>query len=335
MRASIGRGFTIIELLVVIAIIVIVVAIVVPALGAAREVARATTTKSLLNDLQGAFGQFMQDHTGDMPGYFSATEMGDAGNNAATGGEGFTSLENAMLDLTGDAQFVASGGIDVGPGRQVMIDPALIGSGDGVYFPPSDANFVKQNSTGQKVAANNFHLEVPDLVDAFGNPILLWASDPAAPERPGDASDFATQDADPDSPARYYWASNSAFLAATSLGKEGNDQTMLSLIGAGKAGLADSLGGLLGSAASPTPVNYTPTDVLPARGRGTFVFHSAGADGVFVSQKDNGAKVLPGAQLRYSSNFFGVGGTRLMDASNSPTTIDQMERFDDVLVSGQ
>ena len=173
------RAFTLIELLVVIAIIALVIAIVLPALGGARNAAKNTATTALVNDLVTAVAQYEQDEQ-RLPGFYGVREMGDAANT----GEGFTTMENIMLDLAGGYAAAASGTtIAVGalPAGRVDIDVSLIGSsasfdGQDAYFNPPEKFYTAGN--GQQGLPD--HDRLPDLVDAFGNPVLAWARDPLA-----------------------------------------------------------------------------------------------------------------------------------------------------------
>lgn len=321
------RGFTLIELLVVIAIIVVVISIIVPAVGGARRVARSTSSKALMSQVSTSIQTFRNDNDGRMPGYYTPAELGSAANTAL----GLTAMENAMLELAapnaiekGDNQTA----IDLG-GNVVNVDFNLIGVGAGVYFTPTADNFVAQVD-GQQVGAIDQGL--PDLVDAFGHPILLWAEDPAAPRTPSDLADFAAVESN--NRSRFYWNTNAAFLSTTQLGKSGRDQTTLSLIGSGASDLPEAMAAVLGDPGSPTPVDYTAATVLPGSPRGSYVIQSAGADGVYLGNRDKGARVLPGGELRYQYNFFDGTG-RITGASGQLTTIDVLSEFDDTFVSGK
>jgi hypothetical protein len=185
--------------------------------------------------------------------------------------------------------------------------------------------------------------QFPDLVDAFGNPILAWVEDPGAPRTPLEEADFAKDDARSNSKqrARYYHASNFGWLTSTSLGKGGMDQTLDTsskkfgslLFDENTAELA--LTAVLGSASFPTPINYTANNVLPSASRGAFVVHSAGADGVYFGVRDSGARALgvdgDTQDLEYKFNFYTGNDVRLTDEKGLDTTIDLTKGFDDIL----
>jgi prepilin-type N-terminal cleavage/methylation domain-containing protein len=309
------RGaFSLIELLVVIIIIALVVAIVVPSLFGARNAARNASTQGLMTQVQGAAQQFETDHH-RLPGYFSAREMGKTTNET----QGFTGGENAMLDLAGG--FVGTSApsspteFSVGPdpANKITVDVQKIGVGE-VYFAPPEKFFKVQPTGGQSVNNGADPDNIPDLVDAWESPLLVWTKDDTAirPIDPGIDSYLCKRNSGngqqmTDS-ARYYWASNAGFLKATALGKKALDQTYdssgsrgFSLIGDGAPGViagvnAPSLEGVLGNPNFP----YRPSGTIltpqngrftPADGRAGFVIQAAGTDGYYVGSKERGGQL--------------------------------------------
>ena len=344
-------GFSLIELLIVILIIALVIAIIVPALGGARTAARKVSTKALVSQVTNGVEQFAQDHGGAMPGYFSPKDMG-SNRNAPGNSGGFTAMENALLDLVaadaivGEAGPGGSGGGggganilgSIGPmgtaggktqPRNLKIDLDLIGT-EGSYLE-MDADSLKA-AAGQNGSKD--HRAFPDIVDSFGNPLLAWVEDPMAPRIPGSEADFAVEDSQGNTFARYYWNSNGAWLSATAMGKDGRDQSSGLLADPSKA--ENTLTAVLGNPNFPTPTDYDDTNVLPGASRGGFVVHSAGADGVFVNLKDNGARaigVTDASKLEYARNFFTAQGGRWTDDKGLPSTIDLIQDFDDLMGS--
>jgi prepilin-type N-terminal cleavage/methylation domain-containing protein len=340
------QGFTIVELLVVIVIITLVISIIVPTLGNVRTTAKATTSRALMADFMNASGAFSNDRR-RAPGYFSAVDMGSDEN----GTRGMSAMENAMLDLAGADAIVAASGsdtIEVGPiaTDTIFVNPALIGVGDNVYFQADEKNLVAQTTDAVLVkqfgvaghTAGEGELQLPDLVDNFGQPYLLWEEDTTSLERMSHtAPNFAFIDSSSNR-GRYYWNANAAFLNSNSLGKFGKDQTPVpgggaaySLIGSGVPDNSkiDSLTGFLGSPSFPDEERDHP---LASRGR--IVIHSAGADGYYLGSKDSGFKKLKSTTLLYERNFIGADGNPYTDEDGNPESIDIVEGFDDIVVTG-
>ncbi len=324
------RAFTLIELLVVIAIIVLVISIIIPALGGARDVARKTSTKSLMTQLSTAIGDYRNDHDGAMPGLFSPAELGDPANVAF----GLTAMENVMLDLYGE-EAIGNGTdtITLDPAGTGAIDVGLdlLGAGDHIHFAPPATNMVAQEN---QIGAIDKRL--PDLIDAFGNPIIIWVEDPGAPSTPIDVDDVAQENSSTQR-SRFYWNSNAAFLDVPVLGKTGAQQLANSLLSSNfsAAERIDAIAALTGDPASPTPVGFDVNTVLPAKSRGSYVIQSAGSDGIFFSKNERGGKSLPMNELKYAWNFFKADGTRIKDETDNTTSEDIISGFNDLIVSGK
>ncbi|MFT3687227.1 MAG: prepilin-type N-terminal cleavage/methylation domain-containing protein [Phycisphaerales bacterium] len=309
-----SRGFSLIELLVVIAIIAIVIAILIPALRSARITARKAATGATLRDLCSASQAFYTDKK-RLPGYFSPVQMGAAAN--ANTNAGFTGMQNVLLDLAGGVTQANVGGtvISVGPGgaTPVNVDLAKIGAAGtekGYFTPRKDALVA---DAGLSASASNRQL--PQIVDAFGNPILAWVADERA------STQFASVNSA--TPARFYWASNFGVLNSTGIGRDQKSQQFsttnyCSMLGgnATAGNLAATMASLLGNPAYPHPTIAN----TPAAARGAVLFQSAGADGYFMGSSDRGSKShgtggAPPTSVPY------VGGT------------DVMSDYDDVIQS--
>jgi prepilin-type N-terminal cleavage/methylation domain-containing protein len=241
------RGFTLVELLTVILIIVIVISIVLPALGQVRKSARKTETTTQLNALNSAIAKYVIDNK-RTPGYFSAAEMGSADNET----QGFSAMQNIMLDLAGGVvKDGTTGEVKVGPrtlpAEKISVLPENIGlqtAGQNIYFTPTAKNWRNiPNSTS--TVASDFgnrlstaeNARINELVDAFGTPIIAWALDetvrtpitgPIPGGTPGLVTQFARRNSGVgDQKARFYWASNAAFLSndpAVVIGRQRRNQ---------------------------------------------------------------------------------------------------------------
>lgn len=333
------RGFSLIELLVTMAVIAIVIAIIVPTLGGARNTAKAAGTQSQLTAIGAASQQFYTDQ-GQLPGFFTARQMGNSDN----ADRGFTGMQNVMLDLAGGIVADSESGtniITVGPLNdaigQVKVDTTLIGTREagGGYYTPDDNRFLVQDGTGQGALAPSAvdeHRELPSVVDPFGTPILAWQKDSTAIQELASLSDFSAMDTSGDAPARFYWASNAGFLRTQDLGKRGKNPTFAaasttrehSLIGDSEPDLFNHMAVLLGS---PTIPNRTAPEV-PSAARGSLIFHSAGIDAMYMGSKDTGGRA---STLAFWQSFYADAGgsNRLQDADGKVESIDLMDRFDD------
>lgn len=327
------RAFTLIELLVVLIIVGIVLSILLPAVGSVRRAARQTSTLTLMNSLSSAVAAFQSDEN-RMPGHFTAQEVGSTQNGGAQtggGGHGLTTMQNLLIDLAGGV-VPTNQGIEIRPtptSRPVYVDLAVIfaptqstttGAVRKAYFNPAANQLARDDERQQKVLTNNALRDFPEIVDAFGTPILAWAMD----ERAGERDRFAAMNSD-SGIARFYWAQNGAVLKATALGELARpqafsfgalDQAEYSMIGGGaipaaqiegdaptsSAGLAGWMEGLLGEPSKPRVGPNAPQNDRPASARGSLVFHSAGANGIFLGSRERGARVefLPGQPARYT-----------------------------------
>jgi prepilin-type N-terminal cleavage/methylation domain-containing protein len=335
------RAFSLIELMVVILILAVVVAIIVPALGGARNAARAVSTRSTLTQVSNAAAAYSNDHQETMPGYFTAEEMGHSQN----GNRGFTEMENVMLHLAGGLvdplkpTFGGAGVMEVGPKSDavVKVDLSLIGADatkSGAYYTP-DAGLYRSD-TGQEGEDN--HKLLPDLVDAWGQPILAWRRNQFGPVQIAPApqtQNFAAIDSG--DRAWFYWNSNAGFLRGGAVGKLTKSQTTLSMIGQGAGNnRADSLMGFLGSPAFPDDLTQSYQNVRPSKARGELVLHSAGADGVYLSLEDNGAKQFADTppKMDYYRYFFNTSGQPITGDGGQSETNDFLRRFDDLIQTG-
>lgn len=343
-------GFSIVELLVVIIIIAVVISILFPALAGARSASRKASSLSLMSNVAAAAGQFINDKR-TPPGYFSAADMGHSENATTTGssGSGFSGMQNVMLDLAGGITTQSPDNVNVfsvGPraGSVVSVDIGQIGGGTSAsaskaYLNP-DRSFMEAQNTVEKQdgdgsTLNLANAKIPSLVDAFGQPILAWSADDRVANvtwTSANDTNFAGVSSDTSAnPARYWWNANGCFLNARNLGRLGKNQrwdgditykTDASLLaGAYAANLPRTMAGVLGNPSFPlkTASNNPSAVPAPAQGRGQVVFHSAGANGLYV-----GASELGGKKARGVAPF----GTIKFDPAE-----DVIRDFDDLMVS--
>jgi len=417
-RVCRGRpAFSLTELVVVVLIIGVIIAIIVPALGGARDAARAQTTRNVMSQISNAAESFRLDQR-RYPGYYNAREMGSS-SNGGTGGlpgslsqQGLSAAENVMLDLAssdaiftqqdpsrvrvgpsslslglgGNAQFEPGGGGTQITGNEIYVNPGLIGTGSNAYYVPSGEFFVEQTSTFdtdpngsgvQQVSrpvfghtGNPGDPQLPDLVDAFGSPLLIWSANEERADALENVQQFGarTTESATAGPTVFSWNANAAFLRANELGRGGANMNVsptdatgraASLIGAGAvaasggsdANIGAMLAMFLGSPSYPAEeILRTPgidyyTVLHPTRPRGNFIVHSGGRDQVYFSNRDRAVRTYlsdsvlsrGGGTWRpgYGINFGPVdaGGDRWEDDAGKPISIDFAAEFDDVLVS--
>lgn len=366
-------AFSLIELLVVMFIIVLVISIVVPALAKVRKTTKIAATEAFMSNVLNSSLTFQNDER-RLPGRYSVRDMGSNDNGT---NRGMSMAENVMLDLgNGIAQV---GGADPGTGAIAIhpfagssssrisqeacwIDIGLIGqstrSGKG-YFTPDPKYFVQQvnagstnKQAGSSGDSDNGKPTFPDLVDAFGQPLVIWVEDETVVGRikfdssnsgPNNFARITSTGNDP--PARHYWNANACFLEANSLGKLNTDAKAESLLGSGGASAeerARTLMGLLGSLAGPSdlgsPTAATPANqIIPTASRGKITIMSAGADGIYLNKGDGrGRAQFLNNAMDYGYNFVDPGSPNKLrlDDAGKPTTLDVAKAFDDQIVSG-
>lgn len=331
-------AFSLIELLVVITIIAVVIAITVPALAGARELARKSSTEGTVNSLVQATAQFTTDEQ-RAPGYFSPEEMGHP-DNVTT--RGFTSMQNIMLELVGGPveddptnTLPVVGPIN-DPAGQVIVDPALVNVGDnskGYYTPGAKDYKPVEGKDGDED-----NLELPEVLDAWGMPILAWVENDIGTVMNDSAviDDFAQiQAGDASEPARFYWAQNSAVLSSAALGQRQIDQAAESLLGVDEMERQRHMTAFLGSPNSSVRSGAAYTAILPRVGRGAVVFQSAGTDRVYLSKDDNGYKRL-GGNFYFGRNLTPVASVNAGQYDRPDGTkgsIDIVDGFDDIVTA--
>lgn len=359
------HGFTLVELLLVIIIIAAIISLVLPSLGKARKTAKAASSLQLMTNFISASSAFYNDER-KLPGYFQARTMGHQENLS----RGMSGAENAMLDLSGgvttasDPEAIKVGPTATGTGGgepEIYVNVDLIGvpgaAGNKSYFAPKGKNYVAQTSDGGSLqhqhstditsirhTAQEGQPQLPDLVDDFGNPFLVWTKDDTFLGDITQLSDFARESSGMGTDiAQFYWAQNAAFLKSNSLGRMGEDQTdaasgRYSLIGDGaRAGAGDyvtSLAGVLGNPGYPDDLTKPFKTILPRDGRGSIIIQSAGADGFYFGSEDRGGKNAVDGILYYGISFKNVDDVRYVDDQGRPESQDLFRQFDDLIQTG-
>ncbi len=379
------RGFTLVELLVVIAIVALLVALLLPALAGARRAGKKSATQNMMQAFTNAVSSFSNDNGSRMPGYFSPAQMGAQTNLMA----GMSAMENVMLELGGTDVIVGNfrdfgnevnrdtgdteGGIisiapfDNSADNAVVANTQLVGA-SGAYFAP-DSQFLKVmiESEGQQdntVRTNGQHL-MPDVVDAFGNPMLVWIKDESArgsidPDGsdPDPYSQFVQTTSD-EGPAWFYLASNNCFFGedSTSIGLSSSNQKALSGLseyqadGTTTVTPEDRIKTLATFLASPSYYalpsgqvlddNTPAEEIFPIRPRGNLILQSAGADGIYLGSGDQGWRANANTDggnyhLDFGNNFKSQSSgpnSRYRDDEGKFITIDIGAEFDDLVQS--
>lgn len=308
------RAFTLVELLIVISIIAVLLAILFPVLGKVQSAAKKTATETLIRDVRTSIETFRTDR-GRLPGYFGATAMGKSSNEM----RGFTTAENMILELSGGVFEGAnpSDGTDVmtgvGPGsssgEQVDVDLGVIGASDGPGYLTLKQDILRpiegQVSATDEYEAGLLVRGMPDIVDPFGQPIMIWRQAAAVPKAITKVEQFALINPgnDPTDPERasFYWASNAGYLRAgedgvgpgpQGLGEDRIDQHALSSLGSDveREARRRNMAAILGSPAFPGELNPT----LPSRPRGDVVIISAGADQLYFRRASRTVETILG-----------------------------------------
>lgn len=355
-------GFSLVELLIVILIIALIVAILLPALAGARNASKRTDTESLSAQLSSAIGQFQIDNR-RLPGQFSVREMASQENQDT---RGMSMAENVMLELGGVKRSttvppIPAGWVSgVGPNavNPIWVKPGetVSGTEGKAYFTPSAkyyAPLAAGSQVGSMAGAN-----LPDLIDGFGNPLLLWIEDEASVGKPeltlstGPETRVAfvrsTFEAGANGgPAKFYSATNACFLKSRALARSGmdiesDDPEKGTFFAATEARRLNALAAILGNPNFPKypnddASNAQPSQIIPTAARGSFVIQSAGIDGTYLgrlAKKNRGASTAVGGVLYYGSAIKNSAGADHVGPDGKPFVYDFAKEFDDVIVAG-
>ncbi len=359
-----SAGFTLTELLIVILIIAVLIGILLPAVGGARTTARKASSLSFMNEVLGASAQF-QAAERRLPGYFAVRDLSREENYAkgpaqTTGG--LTQMESALIDLAGgidpdqktpvgsplslDANGNTQDRILVGPWasttQSVIIKRSAIGAADGPGYLAMPEQFVDPGSLTNGQVGNYSHKLMPDLLDAFGMPLLMWQRDSLANQGtkvivtdkypPGQK--FPNENDD----AQFYLTTNCGMLHAELLGKGvERNQYSNSCLAWAMPGLKttnslnqamrtlDAIVGHPGFPNAESMSNLAQDGPLPGQARGDIIIQSAGADGYYAKKR---APSLTRIQYVPEGYQIRSGDTGWLEDG------DVISKFDDLIMPG-
>ncbi|MFO0828600.1 MAG: prepilin-type N-terminal cleavage/methylation domain-containing protein [Phycisphaerales bacterium] len=312
------RAFTLTELLVAIGIIALLIAILLPALAKALGKAKATQTASTMQEFAKGCDAYFQEfgrYPGLVPEQILASDPKISG------------TENALLALMGGAvdqddpsynSFTSSDGwvtIDFGSGTnsfEIKVNPLKVGEGPrvaGKQYPPffaPKATEVAPAKHSTTVGGPGPSPDLPDLVDAWGQPIIYLR---------------AIRDTGPlvgaETVAQFSRRPIFPYIEGiVELGELGKSQASSVLAIGNDAQKDATLAQIIRSpaiGAGNAPLNGT------ARGR--YVIISPGPDGIFFSSE----------QVRTSA---GNPLTDIVSQATNPAGPDLVKSYDDVIVAG-
>ncbi len=296
-RVRRGRGFTLVELLVVIGIIALLVGLLLPALAAVREQGKITQTRSLMKNLGDAVDSFVLTHN-RRPGPLSERQHASDSNYYSF----ISGTENALLELMGG---LTQNGTDVFDlaGLTIYRDdiglgPTINGVKYDAYFKPNPRDLYYVNgqdggSGGQQNVDNNRPQDgaraLPDLVDAFGTPIIFWPNSGSKPKglrdingRPAVVT-FNSQSGNISEAAPYYYSSFQSYTNSVGLrvgpsgGSVVNQRTRSLLAATGFSSGGSATRELAQAIASHPTLDSTP--------RGGYILLSAGKDTIYFDRE--------------------------------------------------
>jgi type II secretory pathway pseudopilin PulG len=342
-RATCARAFTIVELLVVIALIVLLVAILLAALSQVQERALKTRTTATMEAFANACEAFNQEH-GYYPGVVPEDVLvADAA--ASAGIPKMSAMESALLHLLGGCvreidvgaasfgtDYAAADGWQLvtltGPGGtqfRIKVNLGRIGQGPVIQDKPYPPDLAPNESELRAVnhAPTGLAFQIPDLVDAWGQPIVYVRRERTV----GPLNKAGT------TPAQFDVAGMTPYTRSTDLGKLRRDQVALSLFNVGGLDAAEESTLLAWLLAHPALAQVDGLGRVVGEPRGAFMLLSAGGDGVYFSVEDGPGS--PGAPV-LAADGGPAGTTPILDgaALSAEYTAKVFEEYDDLLTFG-
>jgi type II secretory pathway pseudopilin PulG len=324
------RAFTITELLVAIGIIVLLIGILLPALAKALGNAKRSQTSSTLQEFAKAIEAFQQEF-GYYPGIvpedvlasdprISSTEnailhlMGGAvGEDDPNYGSFTTGWTVITLGTGGKTFSLKVNGFEIGKG------PRIAGKQYAPFFSPKSDEFsVAAGQVGGITGNDPVAIELPDVLDAWGTPVLYFR---AAREVGALVGPVAS--------ARFNLETNAPYVRSTGLGDLGKSQEA-SLLNPESDVEPDEFATLAQFIRNPAfGASNAP---LQGTGRGKFALVSAGPDGIYFSKNDGfGTQTKPWIDVVTSTSTPGSGNSPGKGNPGGPAALD---RYDDVRVFG-
>jgi type II secretory pathway pseudopilin PulG len=324
------------ELMVVVAIIAVLAGILLTAMGGVRRRAMSTQTESTMQEFSKACEAFQIEHN-RYPGMIPEAVLAEIGPPGSP--PPITGTENALLDLMGGARArsqlnpldpdyddidpcdPAAGivcPVNGGGSSQwdLKVDVNRIGEGPKIdgkiyapYFTPTEATLQAVNGQVGDPAPTDPTPRLPDLVDAWGQPIVYVRRARTNGILVGNFGDTA----------QFFLSSMTPYTESSRLGKLAANQMSLSILNQAdekEATFAQLL-------RHPGFGSFgTVDDAMNGTPRGAFVLFSAGPDGVYFSIKDG-----PGTPKTPEFNIVDNAD----GAYNTPRVV---EEYDDIRVFG-
>lgn len=306
-------GFSITELLVVVGIIALLASLLLVAMGRVRTTAMQSRTLSIMQNFAAACDAFYTDH-GQYPGVIPERVLAmEEANEASAGSISFTSTENALLHLMGgyrvvpqgvsegslveeydayDADYEITFGTGANPWRlkiklsDIGQGPVINGRPHASYYTPgaNEIGVVEGQLDQTDMPSQSDWVRIPDLVDAWGQPIMYI-------RQVRSSGDRLVSDVDEDFRGQFLFGSSGSprefggmtgYLRSTRLGEVGANQVELSILN--QVTSDDRMATF--AQLIRHPAFGEPDEPLNGTARGAYVLISAGPDGVYFSRQD-------------------------------------------------